>query len=652
MRGTFGSSEPDDAVSLDDTLDLHEPDAPSATLTRGHQADPHGIGQDERRMQVRAYNHWATLLEDRMFPLIDALEPAALPDFGPYSVLIDFVAGIEDPAVRFLGDRLAAECSADGAIQRLSDVPPRSLLSRITDHYMQILANNAPIGFEAEFVNHRGASTLYRGILLPFSSNGETIDFLYGVINWKEIADQVTADELLLGIDQALDLVAADHFAAAEDSDDADEPVRRTADPVTTWADSPASERGEDLLVGGDYGNIASLATVGERDELRAEQHHDLPVPEFGEPDFAQYALDDNYDDDYNADEDSGEDETAGYSFASLADYIEAPVKKAIDPAAFTLDHSFEDGPIEGGGSAIGILQENHVEESHAEESSAEESAEDEFAKADIAVDSGAKSIVNPEHAAADDPSAVVTAPQAFAIPADDRSAQLPGVLASAPAHEVTSDFARDHASECASDANLYDYLAAARELAHTAHTTEDRSRAALYAAVGQAYDFSLAAIEAPEDYAELIADSGLVVQERAPMTPVVKLVFGADYDKTRLTEYAAVLTHAHRLKLERGTLARYLCKAEGGLKGVVKAERRLRREETGKEADTGAAVREALAEQLRALEALMLEALDGGGPEFALVMIRRDETGCAQLLGELPEDIGQLERAARTLVG
>ena len=51
----------------------------------------------------------------------------------------------------------------------------------------------------------------------------------------------------------------------------------------------------------------------------------------------------------------------------------------------------------------------------------------------------------------------------------------------------------------------------------------------------------------------KLIADAGLVVQERAPMTPVVKLVFGPDYDKTRLTEYAAVLSHAHRLELEQG---------------------------------------------------------------------------------------------------
>ena len=41
----------------------------------GRDGPPPGIGQDERRMQVRAYNHWASLLQDCNFPSIDNLEP-------------------------------------------------------------------------------------------------------------------------------------------------------------------------------------------------------------------------------------------------------------------------------------------------------------------------------------------------------------------------------------------------------------------------------------------------------------------------------------------------------------------------------------------------------------------------------------------------
>ena len=86
----------------------------------------------------------------------------------------------------------------------IADVPARSLLSRLTDHHLQIIANRAPIGFEAEFVSQRGHNTLYRGILMPLSSDGEAIDFIYGVINWKEMADANTASVLATQVEAAV----------------------------------------------------------------------------------------------------------------------------------------------------------------------------------------------------------------------------------------------------------------------------------------------------------------------------------------------------------------------------------------------------------------------------------------------------------------
>jgi hypothetical protein len=88
---------------------------------------------------------------------------------------------------------------------------------------MQIIANQAPIGFEAEFVGQRGQNTMYRGILMPFSSTGEAIDFIYGVINWKEVADSATAAGIAREARSALASAA---------------PVE--ASPV--WADGPNSE--------------------------------------------------------------------------------------------------------------------------------------------------------------------------------------------------------------------------------------------------------------------------------------------------------------------------------------------------------------------------------------------------------------------------
>ncbi len=601
LRGTFDSGAHADRSWDEPGAEGVEPDAP-------RELPPVAIGRDERRMQVRAYNHWASLLGERMFPNIADLNPRELPDFGPHSVLLDFSDGIENPSVPYLGEKLAKECAGAPPITRLSDVPPRSLLSRITDHYMQILANQAPIGFEAEFVNHAGIAILYRGILLPFSSDDETIDYIYGVINWKEMADQLTADELLLEIDQALELDSALELVK--------EPAPRIAEPVTDWADSPAHET-EDEDVSEPYANPFDrlAAAIEEADGL---------------PDFSQYALDD---DDEEYDEDEGEEESPGYNFASLADYIEAPAKKAIiltdlDPVTFPDpeaaaedDFAYADFPVE---------EDDRPEDGHKPVALVPEDftlAEDDFTDAPVEAAAPAATLAS------------VRAPAAADF-ADDAALGVP------------APFASDLPAVIDEDAGLYDCLAEARELARAADSTEDRSRTALYAAVSRAYDFSLAAAEAPEDYAELIADAGLTVQERAPMTPVVKLVFGHDYDKTRLTEYAAVLTHAHRLKLDRGSLAGYLAETEGGVKAIVKAERRLRREAQGKPVEDPGAVREALAQALRDLEAITLEELDGAGPEFALVLVRRDEIGCAEILAEVPEDVALIERAARKIVG
>ena len=566
LRGQFGSI----SVDYDEPLDLTVEDDADRELP------PSPVGQDERRMQVRAYNHWASLLSDRNLPSIEDLDPDSLPDFGPYSVLLDFSQGIEDPAVRYLGSALAVECDAPQGIAQLSDVPARSLLSRITDHYMQILANQAPIGFEAEFVNQRGATILYRGILLPYSSDDDTIDFIYGVINWKEMADQLTSDTLLLEIDQALET--------------APEPEIRAPDPVTDWADGPGAVE-----------EIPEIATAV------ADANDPFPLPAFGE-------------DDEDEDDDSGD----------LYEAIEAVDE---EPAGSTRFGSL----LSLGGSKVGRAP--------LELGDADEFGGDEFGDDDEDYD----------YADQDAALAAWQSPARVAVPVEEAEFEVadadvvenvayPVAVVPTPLVVANENFGADE--------GLYDCLAAARELALAARSSEDRTRSALYAAVSRAYDFSLAAQAEPEAFAELIADSGLTVQERAPMTPVVKLVFGADYDKTRLTEYAAALTHAHRLELPRGALGAYLSDAEGGLKGVVKAERRLRKEEAGKSVEPVDAPRQALARRLRALPARGFEAIASNGSEFALVMIRRTDEGEVVMLGEVPDDVSLVERAARRLIG
>ena len=553
-RGLFTDSAAADSAQSED--DWAEVELAEEEALR--EPPPSPVGQDERRMQVRAYNHWASLLNNRNFPSIEDLDPEDLPDFGPYSVLLDFTGGIENPAIQFLGDKLGLECGTDGDIASLTDVPARSLLSRITDHYMQILANQAPIGFEAEFVNQREQTILYRGILLPFSSDDDTIDFIYGVINWKELADQQTTDELMLEIDQALEVAPAT--------------VLQRDLPIPAWADGPAASETQP------YEEPAM-------DEISASDD------DWDKLELAAMAIEEP------TDEDSVPGDYGDVFDLTGLDEAEPAHSDLPDPAFAPLEL---DAP-----AADGVLELSSTDEA---DMALEDLETNELAYASLA---GLSKI--------DATTAQTTSAEAAIDPAE---------------------------------MELADWLASARELAEAARGSEDRTRHALYAAIGRAYDFSIAAHEAPEDFAELVTDSGLTVQDRAPMTPVVKLVFGAEYDKTRLTEFATALSHAQRIGLAQGALGEYLRSAPGGLKGVVTQERRLKREDSGQiVAPAREGPREALARKLRSLEHFALDSVSAQGSEFTLLVARRLPGGEVVLLGELGDDVALLERAARKLL-
>ncbi|AUW57271.1 hypothetical protein C1T17_03360 [Sphingobium sp. SCG-1] len=424
MRGHDAVNDQEDSIYA---ADDHAIDSPS------------GISANERRMHVRAYNYWASLLGDRMLPSIEDLNPEQIEDFGPHSVLLDFTAGIENPAVVYLGTELRRECEIVGHIDTIGDVPTRSLLSRLTDHYLQIIANAAPIGFEAEFVNQRGAEIMYRGILMPFSSDDDTIDFVYGVINWKEMASRDLTDALAEEVDQALRSA----------------PVNASAAPV--WADGPS------------------------------------------------------------------------------------------------------------------------FDEDHAADSS--------------------------------------------------QMMEEPEELSLLPELELTDTF------DLGDDASLADWLTVARDCALEAGHNDVRSRAALYRAIGLAYDFAIASEDAPRDYAIMLEDAGIKVQARSPMTAVIKLIFGVTYDKTRITEFASALEHGRAHGLATGMLAEHLEHYPGGLKGLVRDERTARKAAQPERQDRTAIARQSL----KAAPVMTTENIATDEDGFAILVGRRELDGSLSIVGALP---------------
>jgi hypothetical protein len=399
------------------------------------------VAQGERRLQVHAYCHWTNLLGARNLPLIADLRLDQLTDFAPHAVLLDFTHSEDDPRITYVGEALARECDIPRNISHLDQVPDSTLLARISEQFPQLIANQAPLGFEEEFVNQRHATILYRGMLLPFAEQvGGPTRYVLGVLNWKEQADEA----LIADLNRQIGPAFAETAPAA---------------PWSEWIDAPPTAR---------KAVISTLGTLG--------------------------------------------------------------------------------------------------------------------------------------------------------------LAEVPG--------------------DIAPHLTLADWLASARELAQSACLSGERSRLALYAALSRTHDFALAAAGNPHALATLIADAGVTAQPRAPLLPLVKLVFGAHYDKTRLTEYATVLVHARRLGLGRGELTAHLARTAGGLKGILTEERRLRQIERRARTQE-----RSLAARLADLPPQRITNLSPRGEEYTLLVARRMADGSIAVLGEVDRDPTLLAAAARWLV-
>jgi hypothetical protein len=229
---------------------------------------------------------------------------------------------------------------------------------------------------------------------------------------------------------------------------------------------------------------------------------------------------------------------------------------------------------------------------------------------------------------------------EAFAEPQDEAADVAP------PAHFAWEDGPLADENEVPiveldENAALADRLWAARETAESVKAGEGRTRAALYKALGLAYDFALAADANPDEYAELLEESGVKAQARAPMTPIVKLVFGIDYDKARLTEFAAALSYAQRQQIALGAFEDFIAKQPGGLKALVAAERQARRPEA--RADSKGEIARA---RLRSAPSISLADVPAE-EEFAVVVTRRGADGTHEPVA-IVADEALVERAIR----
>ena len=413
----------------------------------------------ERRMINRVAAYWEEIRGERNFPAMTDIDPHRLDDIKSNCFVLDVSASVDEPVIRFVGETLSEGGKVARPGESLNTVSKRTLFGRVSDHFLECVANGAPVGIEAEFDTDDGEAIMYRGVLLPFSDDDATVDFVLGAINFKtrSDADMDISDGLTDGEIELDDEVSDDEF-------------------------------GPEMIAGND----------------------DEPPME---------------------------------------------VESGVEPA--------------------------------------------------------------------------VAEPEMAAEPTED---DVSGIEAPQAEDLLTS-------------------LSRCQRFAREAGEIMSRSRDALYTALAEAYKFRFEAEAAPEAYAEILADAGIERQERAPYTPIVKLVFGADYDKTRVSEYAAALAYGLRHQVPPNEFKIFLEMQEGGIKACVAAERAAKRAEKGEAWDSIAFARSVLRDQPVLGHLYDLDIGDDES-EFVLILGRRESDGqgvdIVKVLHEKPAVVdGILRRAA-----
>lgn len=179
------------------------------------------------------------------------------------------------------------------------------------------------------------------------------------------------------------------------------------------------------------------------------------------------------------------------------------------------------------------------------------------------------------------------------------------------------------------------------REFAASARICAVSTVKSLPSPVRRAYAPPISAPELPKEFSAIIAEAGQVIHD-----------LSRSDNKSRVTEYAAVLTLAHRAYSRRENLADYLKEADHVIKSLTgqgQMLRQLESEETATKAD--ADPHSALAKQLRTLPPTPVADLPCGGEEFSLVLTRMLPDGEVVLLGQIPHDRPLIERAAQKLI-
>lgn len=139
--------------------------------------------QQEQRGTFRLLSYWQRIRGRRTFPALADINIADIEEMWHMSFTID-VTNPDEHVFQYFGPDLASIFNMDYTGEYLEEAMNDVIVNNTIGSYLQTLDKREPT-MEAAAFTYDGKEFRYRTLIVPLSSDDQTIDYLMGTTNYR-----------------------------------------------------------------------------------------------------------------------------------------------------------------------------------------------------------------------------------------------------------------------------------------------------------------------------------------------------------------------------------------------------------------------------------------------------------------------------------
>ena len=139
---------------------------------------------EEQRLTFRLLSYWNRIRGDKPLPALADVNIQEIQEMWYFTFTISLGNMPEDHSFHYFGSKLADMFGNDYSGEMLESALKDLMIENTIGFYEKVVAARAPVSESSSFYLE-GKEARYRSLIVPLSSDGQTIDYLLGTTNYK-----------------------------------------------------------------------------------------------------------------------------------------------------------------------------------------------------------------------------------------------------------------------------------------------------------------------------------------------------------------------------------------------------------------------------------------------------------------------------------